>query len=86
MKLEIISPEGSVFAEEAEQVAFPGTAGAFDVWPHHAPLIAALGEGVIRYRTKDGEQELSIAGGFVEVKNDILSVCIEQKREQNDTK
>ena len=80
MELEIISPEGVQFKGETDYVSFPGIAGSFDVLPQHAPMIAALGEGVIRYRTKNNgkeQQEIKIQSGFVEVKDDILSVCIE---------
>ena len=62
MKLEIVSPDGILFEGETESVSFPGVAGSFDILPHHAPLIAALKAGTIR---------------FVEVKDDILSVCVE---------
>jgi F-type H+-transporting ATPase subunit epsilon len=79
MELEVISPKGILFKGEAIYVSFPGVAGMFDVLPHHAPMIAALREGAIRYQTneKEGEQEIKIQSGFVEIKNDILSVCIE---------
>lgn len=79
MELEIISPSGILFKGETDYVSFPGTAGSFDVMPHHAPMIAALGEGAIQYRTNDKkeQQEIKIQSGFVEVKDDILSVCIE---------
>lgn len=79
MELEIISPQGIVFRGETNYVSFPGTAGSFDVLPHHAPMIAALREGVIRYREKEkeAEQTIKIRSGFVEVKDEILSVCIE---------
>ena len=42
MELEIISPGGVLFKGETDYVSFPGTAGSFDVLPHHAPMIAAL--------------------------------------------
>ena len=78
MELEIISPGGVLFKGETDYVSFPGTAGSFDVLPHHAPMIAALEEGVIRYQTDEKqEQEIKIQSGFVEIKDDILSVCIE---------
>ncbi len=78
MELEIISPGGVLFKGETDYVSFPGTAGSFDVLPHHAPMIAALKEGVIRYQTDEKkEQEIKIQSGFVEIKDDILSVCIE---------
>ena len=78
MELEIISPGGVLFKGETDYVSFPGTAGSFDVLPHHAPMIAALEGGVIRYQTDEKkEQEIKIQSGFVEIKDDILSVCIE---------
>ena len=67
--MEIVSPDGILFEGEAERVSFPGAAGSFDILPHHAPLIAALRQG------KRGEQ--AIKSGFVEVKDDYISVCIE---------
>ena len=79
MELEIISHAGILFKGETDYVSFPGIAGSFDVLPHHASMIAALEEGVIRYQTKEKteQQEIKIQSGFVEIKNDILSVCIE---------
>ena len=78
MELEIISPGGVLFKGETDYVSFSGTAGSFDVLPHHAPMIAALEEGGIRYQTNEKkEQEIKIQSGFVEIKGDILSVCIE---------
>ena len=53
MELEIISPGGVLFKGGTDYVSFPGTAGSFDVLPHHAPMIAALEEGVIRYQTDE---------------------------------
>ena len=79
MELEIISPGGVLFKGETDYVSFPGTAGSFDVLPHHAPMIAALKAGAIRYQAngKEEQQEIKIQSGFVEIKDDILSVCIE---------
>lgn len=77
MKLEIISPEQILFEGEAENVSFPGFAGSFDVLPYHAALITALREGTIRFVTNGNVQELKIRSGFVEIKDEILSVCVE---------
>ena len=77
MRLEIVSPDGILFEGEAERVSFPGTAGSFDILPHHAPLIAALRQGTIQYEhdgKKGGTEPIT---GFVEVKDDYISVCIE---------
>lgn len=77
MRLEIVSPDGILFEGEAEYASLPGIAGSFDILPHHAPLIAALGKGPVRFEVNGKKQELTIQGGFVEVKDDVLSVCVE---------
>ena len=77
MKLEIIAPAGILFEGEITAATFPGLAGSFDILPHHAPLIAALGNGTIRYENGKNRYEQAIQSGFIEVKDDILSVCIE---------
>lgn len=48
MHLEIITPETKIFVGEAEAVQFPGIDGLFQVLNNHAPIISALGKGVIK--------------------------------------
>ena len=77
MKLEIVSPDGILFEGGAENVSLPGVGGGFDILPHHAPLIAALDEGTIKFQANGTKQEQTIRSGFVEVKDDVLSICVE---------
>ena len=73
----IATPEGIVFEGQVESAKFPGASGAFMVLPKHAALISALTSGKVVY-TQEGEaKELAIQGGFVEVKNNVISVCVE---------
>ncbi len=78
MRLEIISPEKKAFTGEVESVNLPGTAGSFTVLPHHAALISSLKAGEITYTVNGGETKLKVDSGFVEVKDDVVSVCIEK--------
>ena len=77
MTLEIISPKGLLFKGEIDAATFPGSAGSFDVLPHHAPLISALHKGTISFEHEGEKKEQAIESGFVEVKDDQVSVCIE---------
>ena len=77
MKLNIVSPNGILFEGEAANISLPGLGGSFDVLPHHAPIIAALNAGTIQFETNGEMQKQPIQGGFVEVKDDIVSVCVE---------
>ena len=65
--LRVVSPEGNVLKEEVEFVVLPGEAGEIGILPNHAPLIAALDSGVIRYTMQGLTKRMAISGGFFEV-------------------
>lgn len=47
MKLEIITPEASLFKGEATSVTLPGLDGVFQVLNNHAPIISSLKSGEV---------------------------------------
>ncbi len=74
MKLDILTPEKSLFSGEATAVQFPGSDGLFQVLNHHAPMIATLIQGTIVIQTSTGSERIAIKGGVVEVAHNTLSV------------
>ena len=74
LKLKIVSPEKIEFTGEVENVKVPGTQGNFEILTGHAPIISTLQKGVVEF---DGQQ-LPILGGFVEVQQDEVSLCVEK--------
>lgn len=77
LKLRIVSPERIVFVGDVDSVTVPGTTGEFQVLPNHAPLISSLEAGNVVYDCAEGRKELKIAGGFAEVQNNNVSLCVE---------
>ena len=77
LKLRIVSPEKIVFVGDVESVIVPGMMGEFQVLPNHAPLISSLEPGRVVYDCAEGRKELTIAGGFAEVQNNNVSLCVE---------
>lgn len=75
--LKIISPEKTLFSGDVESVLVPGTIGEFEILKDHAPIISTLEEGRVIYTTATGKQQLNILGGFVEVKRNEVSLCVE---------
>ena len=65
--LRIVSPEGDILKEDVEFVVLPGGLGELGILPNHAPLIAGLDVGVIRYTKNGAIKRAAVAGGFVEV-------------------
>ena len=73
MYLEILTPEKKFFEGNVTIATFPGSDGSFQVMDNHAPLISLLKEGVVEYKSKDGNSGLRITGGVVEVlKNKVV--------------
>lgn len=78
LQLKIISPEKLLFQGSVLSVTLPGTDGEFGILPNHAPLIASLDKGEISYEIEDASQEkVVIESGFVEVKKNVVTVCVE---------
>ena len=77
MNLKIITPEQTYFSGEVTTVTLPGSSGSFTVWENHAPLISILTAGKMSYTSEGKETEIEIEGGFMEVNNNMISVCLE---------
>ena len=77
MTLRIVSPERVVFTGEVDSVLVPGTVGQFEILNDHAPIFSTLVEGKVVYSVKGTKTELRIVGGFVEVKKNEVSLCVE---------
>lgn len=74
LKLEIITPEKIVLSEESTSIIVPAIDGALGIWPNHAPLLAGLKPGSVVFKTSGGEKVVVVAGGFVEVANNVVSI------------
>lgn len=76
MKMTIYSPEKTVFEGEVEFVEFPGGKGRFQVLKDHDSIISTLTAGDIRYRIAGEDVIQAIRSGYVEIHNNIISVCV----------
>lgn len=76
MKLQIISTDGIIFNGEVTKVTLPGTLGLFTILENHASLLSTLKKGEIEYECAGELSTLKIDGGFVDVNNNTISVCI----------
>jgi F-type H+-transporting ATPase subunit epsilon len=77
IQLEVVTPERRVLAEPVDMVTVPGLGGELGILPGHTPLISQLQTGVLTY-VQDGKSfQLHVSGGFVEVRDDHVSVLAE---------
>ena len=76
-QLEVATPERLLVDEQVREAELPGKNGYLGVLPGHAPLLSALGSGVLTYSDGSGQRVLAIDGGFVEVLGDHVRVLAE---------
>ncbi len=74
MDLDVVSAEESLFSGIVEEVIAPGAMGDLGIMPRHSQLITTLKAGELRFKTKDGEVSLFVAGGIMEVQPSIVTV------------
>src|SRR6266511_2571167 len=75
LSLDIVTAERAVFHEEGlDAVIAPGADGELGILPSHAPLMTTLGVGELRARRGTEELAMVISGGFMEVRDDVVTV------------
>ena len=66
MKIEIVTPDSTIYEGEVSLAQFPGLDGSFEVMNNHAPMIAALKKGKIKVvEAKKNTLFFDVNGGVV---------------------
>ncbi len=74
IKLEIVTPEATVYSKDVDMVTLPGVEGQMGVLPQHVRLMTQLVPGELIVR-KDGHDDFMAVGeGLVEVNNERVSI------------
>jgi F-type H+-transporting ATPase subunit epsilon len=77
LQLQIATPERQLVDQAVERVEVAGKDGYLGILPEHAPLLSALGAGVLSYTAQGQEYLLAIDGGFLEVLENHVRVLAE---------
>ena len=70
----VVTPEKALLDEKVSFVALPMYDGELGVLPGRAPLIGRLGFGELRTQSDRGTRRYFIEGGFVQVRNNVVTV------------
>jgi F-type H+-transporting ATPase subunit epsilon len=81
LKVSVISPEAVLFEGETDAVVAPAFDGEIGILTGHAPLMALLGNGLLRLGGSG--QRFNVSGGFLQVINDNVRVVTEQATPAN---
>jgi len=72
MKLDIISPEASLFSGEVISVAVPGADGEFQMLNNHAPIVSVLTNGKVKIQTDSIEKNTTFQDRFEKKSNKYI--------------
>jgi F-type H+-transporting ATPase subunit epsilon len=74
LKLEIITPEGTVYSDDVEMVTLPGIVGEMGVLPQHVPLMTQMVPGEIIVHKNGRDVFIATGEGLIEVEARRVSV------------
>ena len=86
LRVELVAPESILYEGEADMVVCRTTDGEIAFLPGHVPFLGALGKGEVRVLLPGGgpsgagEEAFSVDGGFVEVRDDKVTVLSDAAR------
>lgn len=73
--VQIVTPDGTIYNQEAKFLVANTVAGSLGVLPNHAPLIAPLKIAGLRVdRVETGSDWVAVNGGIIEIRDNIVSV------------
>lgn len=74
IKLEIVSPDRVVYAADIDMLIARSTGGEIGILPKHIPLVTGLEPHAMKIHVDAKERLIAVAGGFMEVTPDKITV------------
>lgn len=76
LMVRVITPDRTVWDASSEEVILPATSGQLGILTGHAPLLTAIGNGVMRVKADGKWLAIAVMGGFAEVENNEVTVLV----------
>jgi F-type H+-transporting ATPase subunit epsilon len=78
LQVEVVTPDGQVYAGDVAMVVLPGVDGELGILPRHQPLVTLLAIGETRIRTVTDEWDYIATGiGYAQVLFDKVLVVVD---------
>ncbi len=74
LKLEIVTPEATVYSEDVDMVTLPAVEGQIGILPQHVPLMTQMVPGEMIVRQSGSDRFLAVGEGLVEVTGDRVAI------------
>ncbi|MGH2865997.1 MAG: ATP synthase F1 subunit epsilon [Solirubrobacteraceae bacterium] len=82
--VEVLTPEGEIFAEEVEMVSTKTTIGSIGVLANHAPILAMLDPTELRlYRSESDVVSFAQSEGYLQVSGGRALILVEEAHQKD---
>jgi len=79
MQMQVVTPERSVVrGVTIKAVVVPSVEGYLGVLPRHAPMVATLKPGIVRYKQDNHYYLMAVSGGFLEVSENQVTLLVDR--------
>ena len=75
LRLQVVTPEGTVYSDDVEMVALRSVEGQIGILPFHIRLMTQMLPGEMTVRKNGSDQFLAVGEGLVEVTGDHVSIA-----------
>src|SRR3990170_4438755 len=84
LRLEIVTPYGSVYSDYVDEFTATGSEGEFGVLPGHAPFLTTLKTGMLTYKKGNAVGYFFVSGGYAEVMPDKATILADSSERSED--
>jgi F-type H+-transporting ATPase subunit epsilon len=74
LRLEIVTPQATVYSEDVDMVTLPGVEGQMGILPQHVRLMTQLVPGEMIVRKNGQDRFLAVGEGLIEVTGDRVAI------------
>lgn len=85
LNVDVVTAERVIYSQEGvDEIVVPGVEGELGVLTMHAPLLTGIHSGVMRVIKGDEETEIAITGGFLEVRDNRVTILADAAERAED--
>jgi F-type H+-transporting ATPase subunit epsilon len=78
MQLQVVTPEGiTLEGVVIKALVVPSVSGYLGILPNHAPMVAALKPGIVRYKEGDHMRVMATGSGFLEISQNQATLLVD---------
>ena len=82
-QLSVLTGDGTIFADRVDYVNLPTDYGSVGILAGHAPMLCAVGKGILRCTQAGATLRIPVSGGIADVGGSEVTVLVSDGKMEN---